>query len=122
MVIIMLNLMCKNCAWLGIDCDGTECQTWTGCGYKEDLKKALKRTLAELSELEAVSNAAEAVYEADPENTEKEKAFDEAYKAEFDAFIIVSSLLVKMTSGQIDEKTARTIVRTKRNEIMNFVS
>lgn len=118
----MLNAMCKNCTRLGIDCKGTECQTWTGCVYRENAKQTLKRMLSELSGLEEIANKADDAMMDDPTNEEKEKAFDEAYKAEFDAFTTVANLIVKMTGGQIDEKTARTMVRTKRNEIANLIA
>lgn len=118
----MMNIMCKNCARLEIDCKGTECQTWSGCVYKENEQQALKRMLAELSELEEIANKADDAMMDDPTNEEKEKAFDEAYKAEFDAFTAVANLIVKMTDGRIDEKTARTMVRAKRNEILNLVA
>lgn len=59
---------------------------------------------------------------ADPTNEEKEKAFDEAYKAEFDTFTAVANLIVKMTNGQIDDKTVHTMVRTKRNEILAILA
>ena len=82
----------------------------------------LKKKLEELTRLEEIANRADDEMMADQTNAEKEKAFDKAYKAEFDAFIAVTSLIIKMISGQIDEKTARTMVRTKRNEIMNLVA
>lgn len=31
----MTNNICNNCANLGINCNGTECQTWTGCVYRK---------------------------------------------------------------------------------------
>lgn len=37
-----LNSMCANCAELGKTCEGTACQTWTGCVYyKEDKSKRI---------------------------------------------------------------------------------
>ena len=30
-----LNSMCENCICLGDSCDGTTCQTWTGCIYRK---------------------------------------------------------------------------------------
>lgn len=107
---------------IGFDCNGTECQTWTGCVYKEDAPKTLKRALEDLSVLEETANKAEKEYEAAPMDAGKEKAFDEAYKAEFDAFIAVSDLIVKMTDGRIDEKTAREMVQTKRAEILRLIA
>jgi len=82
----------------------------------------LKKRLKELTRLEEIAYKADAEYEAEPENKEKEKAFDEAYKAEFIAFMTVSELIVKVSGGQIDIKTARKIVKTKRNEILNLVA
>lgn len=119
----MLNKMCKKCARFGIDCKGTENQVWSGCVYKiTDSKDLLKELLEKLSQLEDIANQADAEYEAEPENAEEEKAFDEAYKAEWDAFMVVSALIVKISHGQIDEKTAREIVRIKRNEIFNLIA
>lgn len=85
------------------------------------MKNELKQKLEILEKLEAVADAADAAYDAEPENAEKEKAFDIAYKAEYDAFIAVAELIVKMSGGKIDIKTARTIVRTKRKEILNLM-
>lgn len=82
----------------------------------------LKKRLKELERLEKIADMADDEMMTDPTNEEKEKAFDEAYKAEFDAFIAVSNLIVKITAGKIDEKTARTMVRTKRNEIINLIA
>lgn len=81
----------------------------------------LKNRLKELERLEEIANKADDAMMADPTSEEKERAFDEAYKAEFKAFMEVASLIVEMTNGQIDEKTARTIVQTK-SEIANLVS
>lgn len=34
-----LNNMCETCARLGKDCEGTTCQTWTGCVYRQEDKE-----------------------------------------------------------------------------------
>lgn len=86
------------------------------------MKNELKKRLEELERLEKIADMADDAMMADPTNEKKEKAFDEAYKAEFDAFMTVANLIVKMTGGQMDKKTARTIVRTKRSEIMNLIA
>lgn len=49
-----LNSMCETCARLNRDCEGTTCQTWTGCVYhKEDKQKRIfafyKRDLIRIS-------------------------------------------------------------------------
>lgn len=82
----------------------------------------LKKKLEELTRLEEITDRADDEMMTDPTNEDKERAFDESYKEEFAAFMAVSDLIVKMTSGQIDEKTARIMVRTKRNEILNLIA
>ena len=117
----MLNAMCKDCVRLEIDCQGTEKQLWSGFVYKENTQQALKRMLAELSQLEVIADKAEEEMVSEPENIEKEKAFDEAYKVEFSAFTKVAEFIVKATRGRIDEKTARAMVRTQRVKILELV-
>lgn len=122
---MMLNNMCKDCVKLNNGCQGTTCQTWTGCALKksvEQSKKEFKAALKQLEAAEEAANKAEAAYEAEPEDAEKEEAFDTAYKAEFTEFIMVSELLVEMTNGRIGEKIAREMVRTKRDEILNLLA
>ena len=82
----------------------------------------LKKRLAELERLEEIADRADAEYDAEPENAEKEAAFDLAYQHEYNAFIAVCELIVKITAGQIDIKTARTMVRTKRAELLHILS
>lgn len=82
----------------------------------------LKTKLEELAKLKAIADKAEKEYEADCMNAEKEKAFDAAYEKEYKAFEEVAELIVKMTNRQIDIKTAREMVRIKRNEILNFIA
>lgn len=82
----------------------------------------LKKILEELTKLEEIADKADAEMMADPTNAEKEKAFDVAYQNEYNAFMSVAELIVEMTGGQIDIKTAREIVRTKRSEILTLVA
>jgi len=88
----------------------------------ENMINELKAKLEELTRLEEAASKADDEMMADPTNEEKEKAFDVAYQNEFNAFIAVSEMIVKITSGKIDTKTAREIVRTIRNEIINLVA
>lgn len=44
----MLNKMCESCACLGIECNGTESQVWSGCIYR--------KTESELNKLDNVVN------------------------------------------------------------------
>lgn len=80
---------------------------------------AIKANLIKLEELEKVANHAEADYEREPENAEYEETFDRAYSAEFAAFIAVSKQIAEFTG--MDEKVARTLVRTRRNDILNIL-
>lgn len=63
------------------------------------MKNELKKKLKELVRLEGISNRADDAMMAGPTSEEKEKAFDEACKAEFAAFTAVASLIVEMTNG-----------------------
>lgn len=82
----------------------------------------LNAKLEELTKLEAIANNAELAYKTDPMNAEKENDFDSAYEAEYNAFMAIAELIVEMTSGKIDIKAAREILRTKRTEILMLVS
>ena len=82
----------------------------------------LKKRLEELERLEAIADQAEDEMMADPESAEKEAAFDAAYQAEYNAFMAVAEYIVKMVAGKIDIKTARKMVRTRRNEILALLA
>ena len=82
----------------------------------------MKELLKKLEAAEQRANEADTAYEAEPENEEKEKAFDEAYKAEFEAFNELSNEIVKLTNGQIDKATAGTLIRSKRNELKELIA
>lgn len=119
----MLNSICNKCVRLGVRSTGTENPVWTGCVYLEtDFRKVLKQTLAELESLEMAANKTDEEMMADPENAEKEAAFDAAYKAEWGKAEEAVKLLVKMTSGQIDEKTAQAMINGKREEIKKLLA
>ena len=81
----------------------------------------MKELLKALEEAEKKANEADSAWEKDPENTELEKNFDEAYKAENKAFQAVVEKIVSLTSGRIDKKTASTMLRSRRKEIESLV-
>lgn len=81
----------------------------------------MKELLKRLEEAEKKANEADAAFEAEPESEEKEKAFDEAYKAEFEAFEALADEIVKTTNGQIEKATAATMIRSKRNELKALI-
>lgn len=82
----------------------------------------MKELLKALEAAETTTNAADAAWEADPENDRLEMAFDKAYKAECEAFAAVVDKIVIITSGRIDKKTAATMLRCKRNDIENLAA
>lgn len=86
------------------------------------MKNELKKKLEELARLEAIADKADGEYQAEPMNEEKEAAFDEAYKAEYNAFMAAAEYIVKMTAGKIDIKDACEMVRARRNEILALVA
>ena len=82
----------------------------------------MKELLNKLKEAEKMADEADAAWEADPENEELEKAFDEAYKKQFVAFENLVNEIVKKTDGIIDKKTAATMVRAKRTEVETLIN
>ena len=84
------------------------------------MKQELKKNLMELERLEAVADIADAAYQNAPENEEAEHAFDEAYQAEYDAFMKVSTMISEFAG--IDIKAAREMVRVKRAELKQILA
>lgn len=73
--------------------------------------------LKKFEEAEAESNRLDVLFEADPENEELEKAWDIAYKKEYEALEECVKMIVKISRGQIDGKAAHAMVLTKRDEL-----
>lgn len=82
--------------------------------------KMLKEALKDLEAKEAAANIAESARDLEPENLEAEKAFDEAYKLEFAAFIVAANILAAWT--EIDAKTARAMISGKRAELWEILN
>ena len=81
----------------------------------------IKTLLENLEAAEAKSDMIDEAWENDYSNEELEKAWNEAYKAENEAFNKVVSEIVTMTAGMIDEKTAGLMLRAKRAELKALV-
>lgn len=77
----------------------------------------MRKELEKLEELEQIATVADTEYEKDPMNVEKEKAFDEAYKNEYDCFMRVSAAIVELSGNKINIATARVIVSGKREQL-----
>ena len=84
------------------------------------MKQELKKNLMELERLEAIADIADAAYQNAPESEEAERAFDEAYQAEYDAFMKASTMISEFAG--IDIKTAREMVRVKRAELKQILA
>ena len=83
--------------------------------------KILLEKIKKLEQLEKLANEAEARYAANPERADLEKAFDEAYKAEFAEYINAAKYIESITGGHIDFMTAKKLIQTKRSELLNIL-
>lgn len=51
-----------------------------------------------------------------------ESAFDEAYKAEFDAYISAAKYIEHITGGKVDFMKAKELIQTKRAELLQLLA
>lgn len=77
----------------------------------------LHELIAKCKNLMDVNDAAEERYAAEPENIEAEKAFDETYKAFFNAYMEAVNCIVAITAGKIDFNRAKYLVTIKLDEM-----
>ncbi len=82
------------------------------------IKKIIEE-LTRLERLEEIANRADADYDREPENAAYEKAFDDAYKNEYAAFMGVATMLTTWLG--IDIATARAMVNGKRAELWDVL-
>jgi hypothetical protein len=87
-----------------------------------DYMKILLEKLEKLEQLEKVADEAEVRYTEEPENEKLESAFDEAYKAEFDAYISAAKYIEYMTGGAVDFMKAKELIQTKRAELLQLLA
>ena len=81
----------------------------------------MKELLERLEKAEQRANRADAAWEQNPESEELEKKFDEAYKAQWDAFNRLAQEIQRITGT--DEKTARWMATTKhRAELKKIIN
>ena len=85
-----------------------------------DYAKEIKKSLERLEYYENLANEKYNAWDADPMNPDREEAADRAYELEFNEFIHAAHLISKFAG--LDEKTARTMVRTKRDELMQILT
>ena len=82
----------------------------------------MKRLMKRLEEAERRANAIDQAWENDYENEELEKEFMKAYEEEHKAFNELAEAIVRFTAGQIEKKTAATMIRAQRNELKAIIS
>ena len=77
----------------------------------------VKELLKKLELAEVKANEAEYEYTKDYTNYEKEKAFDDCYKVQFDLYVATAKELARVTHNNIDFNTAKKLIMSKRNEL-----
>ena len=77
----------------------------------------MKELLERLKVAEEKADIADREYGNDPENEEKEKAFDLAYSEEYKAFEALAKEIVKVTAGEIDTQAAAAMIRGRRQQL-----
>lgn len=81
----------------------------------------MKELFKNWEKLNVIANAADEAWALDSENEDLERAFDEAYEAEWKGFNELIEKIVEMTNGQIDKFTASKLLRSKRNEVKQLI-
>lgn len=82
----------------------------------------IKGLFEEFEKAETRANMVESEWEKCPENEDLERAFDEAYKAEFAAREALVAEIKKITNGQIDTPTVNAMLAKKRTELRALVA
>ena len=67
-------------------------------------------------------DAADAVWEADPESEQAEHNCDAAYKLLWNAEQAFAEAIVEFTAGSIDKRTARLMLIKQRDELREYIS
>jgi hypothetical protein len=80
----------------------------------KELFNSYKQSLAQADELEKL-------YEAEPDNTELETAFDSAYNNNFSDYLTLAQALVNVTNGQIDLNTAKQMIKTQLDRLEKII-
>ncbi len=84
--------------------------------------KILLEKIKRLEQLEKAADEAENRWTKQPESEELESAFDEAYKAEFNAYISTAKYIEHITGGEVDFMKAKELIQTKRAELLQLLA
>lgn len=82
----------------------------------------MKQLFKTYEEAKETANAIDTAWANDPENEALENAFDEAYKAEYNAFNALVAGIVEITNGEIDKKTAATMIKARYNDLKTIIN
>lgn len=82
----------------------------------------MKELFKTYEEAKETANAIDTAWGNDPENEALENAFDEAYKAEYNAFTALVAGIVEITNGAIDKKTAVTMIKSRYNDLKTIIN
>ena len=81
----------------------------------------LKDLMKKFEESRKISDYWDKKYEADPENTEVEKEWDKAYTTYQHNFVELMKGIVRESNNEIDAKTARKMILTKRKGLKALI-
>ena len=79
----------------------------------------IRESLDRLEALEKITEGTEKAWCDCPEDTELENDFDKAYEKEYEEYKVLAMLIADYL--EIDDKTARNMIRTKRNEVKGIL-
>ena len=82
--------------------------------------KEIKKSLERLEYYERLAAEKQDAWDADPMSPDREEASDRAYELEFNEFIFAAHLISRFAG--IEEKTARAMVRGKREELKRILT
>lgn len=81
------------------------------------MKEILKQLEAAEKETAKIEAKLESEIEEGNFNEETEKAFDEAYKKEFELYITLAKEIVRNSKEKINFDTAKMLIKSKRTEL-----
>lgn len=84
--------------------------------YKAEIKKSLER----LAYYECLSAQKQEAWDADPMNSDREAAADQAYELEFNEYIFAAHLISRFAG--IGEKEARAMISKDRAKLTRILS
>lgn len=82
----------------------------------------LKRLFLEYRKALEEANEADAAWEKDPCSAEKEKAFDETYKKEFELYQRLSHAIVDISLGQISKGSANSMINGRFDDLEKIIA